>query len=322
MSSAESLACKKLLIFGATGLIGSRITREIVRNKSKFDRVAIFTSPATVETKANVIEGLKEEGVDVIVGDVTSATDVVQAYQGIDTVVSCVGRNAIERQIELIRLANESPTVHRFFPSEYGTDIEYGPASANEKPHQKKLKVRAAIRSCDHLDHTFVVTGPYADGDPGLYFSANSIAKPSGSFDAKNKEAVLLGDGNLKISFTTMHDVGKLVVLAALHPGASRNKALRVNSFTATDSEILREFEKQTGGEPWKVSYTSVDTLKQLEQEGWETGKPFATVLTLRRIWAEGGTLYDKRDNYLIEAENVMDTLADAVAEAIKVQTG
>lgn len=120
--------------------------------------------------------------------------------------ISCVGRNVIEHQVELIRLANESPSIHRFFPSEYGTDIEYGPASASEKPHQKKLKVRAAIRSCDHLDHTFVVTGPYADGDAGLYFGANTVAKQAGTFDVKNKEAVLMGDGNLKISFTTMHE--------------------------------------------------------------------------------------------------------------------
>ncbi|EXJ94495.1 hypothetical protein A1O1_02891 [Capronia coronata CBS 617.96] len=320
MSSTTSPACKKLLIFGATGLVGSRITREIVRNKSKFERIAIFTSPTTVESKSDQIQSLKKEGVDVIVGDLTNSSDVARAYEDIDTVISAVGRNAIEHQIELVRLANESSSVHRFFPSEYGTDIEYGPSSAHEIPHQKKLKVRAALRSTDRLDHTFVVTGPYADGDSGLYFSANASAKQTGSFDVKNKEAVLLGDGNLKISFTTMHDVGKLVVLAALHADASRNKALRVNSFTTTDAEILKEFEKQTGGQSWKVSYTSLDELRRLEKEALAAGSPFATVCTLRRIWAEGGTLYEKRDNYLIDAEDVMDTLADAVAEAIKVQ--
>lgn len=124
----------------------------------------------------------------------------------IDTVISCLGRNAIEHQIELVRLADESESVHRFFPSEYGTDIEHNPSSAHEIPHQKKLKVRAALRSSKHLDHTFLVTGPYADGEPGLYFSANPAAKHAGSFDVKNKEAVLLGDGNHKISFTTMHE--------------------------------------------------------------------------------------------------------------------
>ncbi len=111
------------------------------------------------------------------------------------------------------------------------------------------------------------------------------------------------------------------MVLAALHPDASRNKALRVNSFTATDSEILAEFEKQTGGQPWSVSYVSVDELKASEAEALAAQKPYAVLFTLKRIWAEGGTLYDKRDNYLIEAEHVMETLADAVARAIKVQT-
>lgn len=82
MSSRASPACKKLLIFGATGLVGSRITREIVRNKAKFDRIAIFTSPATVDSKGDQIESLKKEGADIIVGDLTKVDDVAQAYQG------------------------------------------------------------------------------------------------------------------------------------------------------------------------------------------------------------------------------------------------
>jgi len=236
-------------------------------------------------------------------------------------VISCVGRNVIEHQVELIRLADASPTIRRFFPSEYGTDIEYGPSSASEPPHQKKLKVRAAIRACKNLDHTFVVTGPYADGDPGMYFGTSPFIKQGGGFDVKNKEATLLGDGKLKISFTTMHDVGKLVVLSALHPDVSRNRALRVNSFTTTDSEILSEFEKQTGGQPWSVSYVSVNELKTSEAESWAAQKPIATLFTLKKIWAEGGTLYDKRDNHLIGAEDGLDTLEDAVARAIKIQT-
>lgn len=119
---------------------------------------------------------------------------------------------------------------------------------------------------------------------------------------------------------TDNNSVGKLVALAALHAEASRNKALRVNSFTATDLEILKEFEKQTGTK-WKVSYTPLDQLKKLEQEAWSAGAPYATGATLRRIWAEGGTLYEKRDNRLIGAEDAVDTLEDAVADAIKQQT-
>lgn len=44
-------------------------------------------------------------------------------------------------QVNWIHLSGKSPSVKRFFPSEFGTDIEYGPESVNEKPHQLKLKV-------------------------------------------------------------------------------------------------------------------------------------------------------------------------------------
>lgn len=122
-------------------------------------------------------------------------------------------------------------------------------------------------------------------------------------------------------SQANLDSVGKLLVLALLHPEASKNRALKVNSFTTTDLEILHEFEKQTGGDPWKVSYTSVAELEKLESEAWEKGVPYATLFTLHRIWAEGGTLYEKRDNGLIEGDAVVETLRDAVAESIKVQT-
>lgn len=91
MSPKKPLACRKLLIFGATGLIGSRISREIVRNKFKFERIAVFTSPGTIESKPHEIEGLKKEGVEIIVGDVTKTDDVVRAYKGnaINMKLSC-----------------------------------------------------------------------------------------------------------------------------------------------------------------------------------------------------------------------------------------
>jgi hypothetical protein len=117
---------------------------------------------------------------------------------GIDAVISCVGRNAILTQISLIQWASES-NVTRFFPSEYGTDIEYSPASAHEKPHQLKLKVRAYAKTARDLEFTYLVTGPYSD----LYFG--KLGKEEiGMFDVKAKKAVLLGDGKGKVSFTTM----------------------------------------------------------------------------------------------------------------------
>jgi len=121
-------------------------------------------------------------------------------------------------------------------------------------------------------------------------------------------------------SWLTPYSVGKLTVKALLHPEASKNRPLKVNSFTTTPLEVVAEFEKQTGFK-WTVTYTSLGKLRELEEEAWENKNPFATIFTLRRIWAEGGTLYKKRDNGLIDGEDT-ENLEDAVRDAIVKQRG
>lgn len=74
--------CKKLLIFGATGLVGRHIVQQILTGKDAFDRIAIFTSPDTVNSKSEEIESLKNQGVEVIVGQITDENDVRKAFQG------------------------------------------------------------------------------------------------------------------------------------------------------------------------------------------------------------------------------------------------
>jgi len=160
---------------------------------------------------------------------------------------------------------------------------------------------------------TYLVTGPYSD----LYISRPGNPK-AGSFDVNARQAVLLGTGEEKVSFTTMRDVGRLLVAALKTPATTSPRTLKVNSFTTTPKEILAEFEKQTGAR-WEVGYTPLDELKKLESEAWERGEPFATALTLRRIWTEGGTLYEKRDNWLI-GEPVTETLEEQVKLAVEKQ--
>ncbi|KAF7547008.1 hypothetical protein G7Z17_g8033 [Cylindrodendrum hubeiense] len=309
-----SLKPTSILIFGATGHIGRYITDQILAAQPSFAHIAIFTSAGTVAGKPDHIAELQARGVKIITGDVTNELDIKSAYEGVDTVISAVGRNVIETQIELLRLAEESASVKWFFPSEYGTDIEYGPKSVDEKPHQLKLKVRRYIREhIKKLKYTYVVTGPYAD----MFFSLSPGALEAGGFDIKTKRAILIEDGEGKVGFTTMPDVGKAVVAALRHPEASFNKALKVQSFVVTPKQVLSEFEKQTD-EQWTVSYSSLQALKVAEEKAWEEGNGNATSFTLRRIWAEGGTLYEKTDNEIIDLKDSdLETLEDAVQRAL-----
>lgn len=230
-----------------------------------------------------------------------------------DTVVSALGRWAIDKQVDLITLAERSPSILRFIPSEYGTDIAYKASSASEKPNQKKLKVRAFMESkaVQRLTYSYIVTGPFAD----LYLGNMAQEPQMGSFDVINREATLLGDSKDRVSLTTMADVGRLLVAVLKHPEVCDGKAVKVNSFTTTPGEILAEFERQTDSK-WKVNYTSLEDLKRYEIEAWEKENPIASLYTLRRIWTEGGTLYDKTDNEAI-GKTKMDTLEMAIQEAV-----
>lgn len=116
--------------------------------------------------------------------------------------------------------------------------------------------------------------------------------------------------------------VGKLTVLTLLAPSETvKNRALRVNSFTTTPLDILAEYEKQTGGQKWDIEYTSLEDVKKGEKKAYEDGDATATTYTLRRIWAEGRTLYEKRDNGLLGEEGEKtERLELVVTKAVEAQ--
>ncbi|OQU98483.1 hypothetical protein CLAIMM_04267 isoform 1 [Cladophialophora immunda] len=227
MPAYASQPARNILIIGSTGVIGTYITRAIVDARENFDRICVLTSEKTLVEKVQDIAALEAWGVEIFTGRLESESAVKRAYEGmlhtstaptpaglqhaeppsltyllppgIDTIVSCVGRGGIEKQINLITWA-EQVGVRRFFTSEYGTDIEYWPESAHEPPHQLKLKVRAHMKTMKRLEHTYLVTGPYSD----LYFGTMKARPELGQFDVKEKKATLLGDGNGPVSFTAM----------------------------------------------------------------------------------------------------------------------
>jgi NAD(P)-dependent dehydrogenase (short-subunit alcohol dehydrogenase family) len=200
---ATTFKPSKILIFGATGQIGAYITEALLSADPPFPHVAAFTSEATARDKAALLSRWRSRGLSVITGDVTDKAQVQAAYAtGVDTVVSAVGRGVLLHQTELARWADEQEggSVRWFLPSEYGTDIEYGPESAKERPHQAKLAVRKFLREeVRRVRSTFVVTGPYAD----MFFTLAPGLVEAGGFEVGKRRAVLLEDGNGKVGLTT-----------------------------------------------------------------------------------------------------------------------
>lgn len=70
---------QNILVFGATGAIGSFILNAILAQREHFGRIAIFTSARTAETKG---DALKKQGIEVIVGNLEDENAIKAAYEG------------------------------------------------------------------------------------------------------------------------------------------------------------------------------------------------------------------------------------------------
>jgi NAD(P)-dependent dehydrogenase (short-subunit alcohol dehydrogenase family) len=196
-----SLTPSRILIFGGTGTIGRYITSALLRTKTASQQLVLFTSPTSEKEKAPLLNKWKSEGLEVIAGDLASKDDVTAAYQGVDTVISAVGRGALQLQLKLLDLAEKTESVKWFLPSEFGTDIEHNDKSPNERPHQVKLQVRKHIReNIKRLKVTFVVTGPYFD----MWVNAAPGLEIAGGFVPEKKLAYVIEKGDDKVGFCTM----------------------------------------------------------------------------------------------------------------------
>lgn len=72
----------RILVLGATGVLGKVIVEALLDTKDSWDRIGIFTSPATVESKPDLITSLQARGVNIITGDINNDVEVSKAFNG------------------------------------------------------------------------------------------------------------------------------------------------------------------------------------------------------------------------------------------------
>ena len=80
-------------------------------------------------------------------------------------------------------------------------------------------------------------------------------------FNTTTKEALILDGGNRAFSTTNISQVGNAVAAVLLQPEETANQFIYVHSFTATQKEILAEFENATG-EKWTISESTAEESK------------------------------------------------------------
>ncbi|THU82671.1 NAD(P)-binding protein [Dendrothele bispora CBS 962.96] len=225
---------QKIAVAGGTGGVGNHIVEGLLelqsRSPTSITKVIVLSRSST--TKGSYIQSpsspdLHAPIISVDYTSVSSISNVLSEHQ-IDTVISTlVGEPSqfIPAQETLLQAALSVPTVHRFAPSEFGSDseqIESAPLYKMKLPILKSLREVKVRRSSSLLPFEFTkfVCGIFMNhlgfGNP----------KPNGSqalghlrsfpyiVDISNGTADVPGDGNDKIWYTTAEDVGRFVAEA------------------------------------------------------------------------------------------------------------
>lgn len=200
---------ERVVVFGALNPVGVWIVKMLIEARRKrilrLKALAIFIYPEEASNMRYVLELSSEHDIDIVTGDITKPLELRRAFQtgrfGFDTVISAVGPDLLLNQIQMIKIAEETPCVQRFFPSEYAQDIKTFPHGvSNTPPHTHKMMVREYFkRHVERLQHTFLVTGAV----PEMFISPQ--ARPDlGSFNPILRVTEMIGDKERQISFTTL----------------------------------------------------------------------------------------------------------------------
>ncbi|TXG64561.1 hypothetical protein EZV62_011555 [Acer yangbiense] len=282
MASSKS----KILFIGGTGYIGKYIVEgSVLAGHPTF--VLVRESTLVSDSRAQVIGTFKSLGVDFIIGDLYDHKSLVEAIKKVDVVISTVGHVQLADQDKIIAAIKEAGNVKRFFPSEFGNDVDRVHAV---EPAKTAFAIKANIRRAVE-----------AEGIPYTYVSSNffsgyflpTLAQPGATAPPRDK-VIILGDGNPKAIFNKEEDIGTYTIRAVEDP-RTVNKILYIrppgNIYSFND--LVSLWEKKIGKTLEKTYVPEEQVLKNIQ----EAAVPLNVILSI------GHSVFVKGDHTNFEIE-------------------
>ncbi|KAI8903353.1 hypothetical protein EDD86DRAFT_250446 [Gorgonomyces haynaldii] len=239
------MAFTKIAISGATGNIGLHITNALLKHKNL--TVVVLTRPDSLESKKDVFDGFKKEGAVIKTVDLKSEQSVIDALKGTEVLISAIAGDAGDAE-KLVITAAAKAGVKRYYPSEYGVnDLHYKQIEhpiVNKKRAIRDFAVQAG------LEVVVVYTG----------FFAEWALAPVYGFDFEKKTVRVVGDGNQKITFGSLPQLGEAVALSINHPQLAKSEKIQyfpVELISATFNDVIQAHEKASGFK-WTVNHISI----------------------------------------------------------------
>lgn len=223
---------KLILVSGATGNLGQRICRELIKNNTKVR--AIVRHESSLENVA----ALEKMGVDVVKVNMSSEQELIAACENVSCIVSAVAGLhdvIVEAQTKLLQAAIAAG-VPRFIPSDFSTDISLMPKGENRNfDLRKEFHV---ILEQSPIQATSIFNGCFAD----------ILRYNTPLFNVPKKTIAYYDDkADWEIDFTTMDDTAAFTAKAAVDETAPRY--LNIASFRVSPNDLVRLSQQYKGSE-------------------------------------------------------------------------
>uniref|UniRef100_A0A251V7C9 Putative NAD(P)-binding domain-containing protein n=1 Tax=Helianthus annuus TaxID=4232 RepID=A0A251V7C9_HELAN len=182
----------KILIIGGTGYIGKFIV-EASANMGHPTFVLVRESTLSDPSKSSVIDCFKKAGINIITGDLHDHERLITAIKQVDVVISAVGvsQTQLADQVKIIAAIKEAGNIKKFYPSEFGNDVDRSHAVEPAKTlFATKAQVRRAIEA-ENIPYTYISSNCFAG------YLLPTLAQ-SGVTAPPRDKVVSLGDGNAK----------------------------------------------------------------------------------------------------------------------------
>ncbi|KAK8939535.1 hypothetical protein KSP40_PGU015911 [Platanthera guangdongensis] len=294
----------RILIIGGTGYIGRFIVKASARAGNPTFAL-IRESTAADPAKAKILEEFKASGVTLIHGDLYEHEGLVKIIKEVDVVISTVGQGQLADQIKIIAAIKEAGNIKRFFPSEFGNDVDRTNALEPAKSaFGIKVQIRRAIEA-ENIPYTYVSSNFFAG-----YFLPSLAQATTRSLPTD--KVFILGDGNAKAIFNDEDDIGAYTIKAVDDP-RTLNKILylRPPANIYSHNELVSLWEKKKGKKFERVYISEEDFVKQIK----EAPVPVNVILSIHH------TAFLKGDHTNFEIEPSFGVEASQIYPDIKYTT-
>ncbi len=241
----------KVLVVGATGLLGSEICEKLV---AKGHKVRALVRPTSDPAR---IERLRSMGVELVTGDLKDPRSLEKACHGEEAVISTAS-STLSRQpgdsiesvdrdgtTNLIDAAKKERVGRFIFTSFSGKFEEPSPLRDAKRGVEEHLK-RSGLED--------TILRP-------TYFMEVWLG-PALGFDYAKSSAVIYGAGERKLSWVSFRNVAEFAVEALEKPSA-RNRLIELGGpQPLSPLEAVRIFERQSG-KKFEVKHVPEEALRQ-----------------------------------------------------------